>query len=183
MFSLSTREVTIPREDLLRLTDPHNERNIYIHSNPLARTIFWQRLSQLLQEIREFAPRNAHALDFGGGSGVFSKSLCTVFKKVTIVDRDPEDAKRIQNHFRLDRLEILEADLLTHRPQAPYDVIIAADVLEHFADLAPAIESIKSMIRNQGWLFISVPTENWIYEIGRKLVRKTKPEYHYHPGT
>ena len=46
----------IPPDVLARITDTTQERNIYVHPNPLARAIFWQRLEvgyHLLIDLRK----------------------------------------------------------------------------------------------------------------------------------
>jgi len=60
--------------------------------------------------------------------------------------------------------------------------VIAADVLEHFQDLSFPVSVIKRWLKNDGRLYTSLPTENWIYTSLRKVFGVQKPEDHYHTG-
>ena len=59
------KSVRVPVELMKRLTI-EQERNIYIHPNPLAREIFWQRIEQLGKLIEEHIAPSQRGLDFGG---------------------------------------------------------------------------------------------------------------------
>lgn len=166
-----------------RLTDEAAERNIYVHPNPLARDIFWQRLEGVARLIARHSDRAERCLDFGGGSGAFLPALSRLFAEVDVVDLDPADAERISRDQQLSNTRLIADNLLTHVPAAQYDAVVATDVLEHFPVLAPPLAAIRRFLRPGGLLYISIPTENWIYELGRVLVRKTKPADHYHPAS
>ena len=163
------------------ITDQKNERNIYIHPNVLARDIFWQRLECLYKHIRQHCNHTYAVMDFGGGSGAFSKGLCQFFQQVDLIDLDPDDAMSIKEYFNLNNLNIIKADICTYKTNSKqYDLIIAADVLEHFKNLMLPIEFIHSNLKSGGLLMVSLPTENFIYNIGRFLLRKQKPDDQYH---
>lgn len=172
--------IKLDRDLLLHLTDVANERNIYIHPNALARHIFWDRLRLLDVVIRKYADATAPILDFGGGSGVFAPTLAAFFSQVDIVDQDGTDAQRIAQHGNLANVNVITSDVHDYQPAVPYLSMVAADVLEHFSDLQRVITTVRRLIADGGHLFVSLPTENWLYCVGRKLVRKQKPADHYH---
>lgn len=60
------------------------------------------------------------------------------------------------------------------------DVIVAADVVEHFADTRRVVEKLKKFMNTHMVLATSLPTENTLYELLRLLFRKKKPEDHYY---
>lgn len=172
--------VRIPADVMRRITDVHQERNIYVHPNPLARDIFWQRLEVLIGLIRAHARPTARVLDFGGGSGAFLKALTAYFAHVDLVDLEPADAIAIRDHLGLANVTIHPADIRTFAPSTPYDVIIAADVLEHFQDLSVPLSFVQQYLAVGGLLCVSLPSENALYRLGRVVTRKTKPLDHYH---
>lgn len=172
----------ISRELLIELTDVNQERNIYVHPNPLARNIFWQRLGTLHHLMTGHNTSEMSILDFGGGSGAFLPSLSSLYKKVYVVDLDPKDAMAIVKHFNLQNVEIFQHNIMKEKLNFKVNHAVAADVLEHFQDLEFPISYLKEHIDSGGSLFTSLPTENSLYELGRKIVRKTKPEDHYHPS-
>jgi len=176
-------DIRIDVSTLKRITDVNQERNIYVHSNPIARDIFWQRIEKLFNYITEYTGNDALVLDFGGGSGVFAKSLCTFFNRVELVDLDTVCAEKIKNEFRLNNLKIISSDIRSFTPLQKYDLVIAADVLEHFKDLTVPLEFIHSNLKKDGLLMVSLPTENRLYEIGRKMIRKKKPVDHFHSSS
>jgi 2-polyprenyl-3-methyl-5-hydroxy-6-metoxy-1,4-benzoquinol methylase len=172
--------VQIPTSVLLQVTDPAHERNMYAHPNPIARAIFWQRLSVGFHMLARHADPAARVLDFGGGSGAFLPALAQRFADLSIVDLDLDDARRIATHFRLDRVQLHQQDITRWDPGAPFDVAVAMDVLEHFPDKAVPQRFFERHLRGGGLLLVSLPTENLLYRLGRIVVRKTKPADHYH---
>ena len=165
---------------LKRITNVDQERNIYVHPNPVARDIFWQRLEKIYKYITEYTEKNYLVLDFGGGSGIFAKTLCSFFNQVEIVDLDTSCAHNIKNEFKLKNLEIITNDISSFIPKHKYDLIIAADILEHFRELEIPLKFIITNLKENGLLIVSLPTENKLYEVGRKILRKEKPADHYH---
>lgn len=174
--------IRIPRETMLTLTQEEQERNIYVHPHPVARDIFWQRLEILSEGLSQFTNAKQSVIDFGGGSGGFLRGLCNLYDNIEVIDLDPDDAQAIQAHYKLDNAKIIKADITQWMPEEPRDIVIATDVLEHFEDMDMPIKRIHEYLTPTGMLAISVPSENWIYRLGRIVVRKTKPKDHYHAG-
>jgi len=148
----------------------------YSHRNPLINWLFWQRLHKAINYLERDAPYE-HILDFGCGSGVMLPFLCEISTRVTAMDIDLLPLERI-NHQKAfsSNLEILNArDVkLTDLPKASFDVIVATDVLEHVDDLPGTLSAMISLLKPQGQIIISGPTENIFYRIGRALAG---PEY------
>jgi SAM-dependent methyltransferase len=57
------------------------------------------------------------------------------------------------------------------------DLVIAAEVLEHVDDLPPTLTQFKTWLKPNGRLLVSLPTENALYRLGRKLAGFSG---HYH---
>jgi len=57
------------------------------------------------------------------------------------------------------------------------DVILALDVLEHIDDLHNTIEDFRELLKNNGEIYISGPTENILYKLSRKMAGY---DGHYH---
>ena len=171
----------IPPADLVRLTDAQLERNMYAHPNPVARWIFWQRLVtgyRLLEGI----PSGSKVLDLGGGSGAFLPALARRFTDVSVVDLDLHDARRVAAHYQLANVRLFEKDISSWDDAGMYDLVVAMDVLEHFADKSVPRRFLDIHIKPNGLLLVSLPTENWIYRLGRAVLGKTKPADHYYPA-
>ena len=170
--------VRVPRRTLLHYERLVKQR-VYTNPNPLVRWIFWRRLESLLKFSREV--RRERALDFGCGEGAFLPSLCRSFVNVVGVDMDVAAAGAVAGHYGLNNLSLLRAKA-PHLPFAggTFDFIVAADVLEHLVDLEPVVEELGRLLASGGRLVVSAPSENVLYELGRKLFGFTKPEDHYH---
>ena len=173
------RAVRVERDVMLGITDSGSERNVYVHPNALAREIFWQRLDAIFDLLRRVGRMDDRVLDFGGGSGAFARGLSSLFREFDILDIDAADARRIKEHFRLANAHIIEADVREFTPPDPYDIIIAADVLEHFEEVSVPVSCVQRLLRPGGLLVTSCPTENALYEAGRLILRKEKPADHF----
>jgi len=148
----------------------------YSHQNPLINWLFWQRLHKAMNYIERDAPYE-HILDFGCGSGVMLPFLCRISDRVTAMDIDLLPFERI-NHQRPfpANLEVFNAQdvKLTDLQQSSFDIIVATDVLEHVDDLSGTLKNMQSLLKTNGQIIVSGPTENIFYKIGRALAG---PEY------
>jgi 2-polyprenyl-3-methyl-5-hydroxy-6-metoxy-1,4-benzoquinol methylase len=158
-----------------------NSLDVYQADNILLREFFWLRLRILTYLMASKYIDNERVLDFGGGSGVMLPTLSTNFRSVYLVDENISDAVKVIEAYDLLNVTLLESDILeTDYPCGFFGNIVAADVLEHFRDLAVPINKISSWLSKDGILFTSLPTESWLYRILRVLFRKQKPIDHYH---
>lgn len=155
--------------------------SLYYHSNLLLREGFWSRLKAINHQMNRVSLQKGHCLDFGGGSGVFLPTLAQRFQSVVCVDVDPSNAEAIVHQYHLSNITIQAENALTATyPVARFNAIVAADVLEHFADLKAPVATIKQVLSKDGYLFTSLPTENWVYTLLRQLFGMEKPDDHYH---
>ena len=156
---------------------------MYFGDSYLLRKFFWLRLRFLYGAIRRSSRRHDGCLDFGGGSGAFLPTLCGYFDRVTCINLENAPAVAVQQNYRLQNLTIRQDDIRTaEMPEAPFGAIVAADVLEHFREVGPAVDAIRKWLRDDGYLYTSLPTETGFYVALRKLFGITKPADHYHTG-
>jgi 2-polyprenyl-3-methyl-5-hydroxy-6-metoxy-1,4-benzoquinol methylase len=148
----------------------------YSHPNPFINNLFWQRLHKVMNYIEVSAPYE-NILDFGCGSGVMLPYLSQISKQVSAVDIDLLPLERIQKHIPL-AANVQVFDLtktnLASLPQKSFDIVIATDVLEHVKDLPRTFDDLFKLLKPNGRVVVSGPTENILYQIGRKLAG---PEY------
>ena len=156
---------------------------IYYSGNALITYIFWLRLKWISRRLLRFSPRNDNCLDFGGGGGPFLPTLSNIFKRTTLLDLETIEAQKIKSHYKITNVEIVQADARdTKLNSAPFDAIVAADVLEHFKIVEPAIAKLHEWLADDGVLVTSLPTENWVYVLLRIVFGVKKPDDHYHTG-
>jgi SAM-dependent methyltransferase len=149
----------------------------YRHSSWIVRELFWSRLQCLM----DLCPRISQGcvLDLGGGSGILLPTLSRRFNHVVCLDRFVGEARGIVDRYQLANVKLIEGDLLhSGLDSESFDVIIAADVLEHIRSLQDALREIYRLTGE--WLLISGPTENLFYQIGRSIFGFQKPKDHYY---
>jgi SAM-dependent methyltransferase len=136
----------------------------YTHKNPLARWIFWKRHRQIL---RLCGSGGQSVLDFGTGTGALLPSLCAGFKEVHATDLRDAVARCLVKRRGLP-VQFHDAGRLEQSlPDGGLDVIIAADVLEHVEEPIDLLRMFKRKLRSGGAVIASIPTENWLYRMGR----------------
>lgn len=154
---------------------------LYYHPNRLARSFFWERLKCIHRYLTERVPNRDTCLDFGCGTGVFLPTLSGHFNRVTAIDMETEEATQIIGQFRLTNVELVRGDICSPASlTGPFQVITAADVLEHFASLAEPVERIRQWLADDGVLMTSLPTEGFLTRATRVVGAYTKPFDHYH---
>ena len=149
----------------------------YIHPNPLVRWIFWKRLKEMLN----LSDKANRVLDFGSGSGVFLYSLSKNFNEVYGLDVATKSMEYIKRRFKLDNLHIIKnrGEKLPFKDNF-FDIVYAADVLEHMDKPQIIYSELKRIIRPRGSLIVSGPTENIVYELAKKLIfRRKSASEHY----
>lgn len=154
---------------------------LYFSPHPPVRRFFWMRLRLIYQLIAATGGRRGTVLDFGGGGGTFLPTLAASFERVVSVDLVTDEAAEVRDHYGIRNADVLRGDVATlELPAAPFDAIVAADVLEHFRDLRMPVDRILDWLGRDGYLYTSLPTESWLYVLLRKVFGVTKPEDHYH---
>lgn len=148
----------------------------YSHPNPLINWLFWQRLRTAMNYIEKHAPYE-NALDFGCGSGVMLSFLAQHSQQVTAMDIDLVPLERVKKYIPLAaNIQVLDANQVSISQLSPksFDLINALDVLEHVDDLPHTLSALLTLLKPGGRAVVSGPTENILYQIGRKLAG---PEY------
>jgi 2-polyprenyl-3-methyl-5-hydroxy-6-metoxy-1,4-benzoquinol methylase len=148
----------------------------YSHRNPLINWLFWQRLRKVMEYIQSPTPYE-NILDFGCGSGVMLPYLSSISTQVTAMDVDLLPIQSVEKYIPLQKnVEVKDATktLVTDLPANSFDLIIALDVLEHVHDLPKTLSELLALLKPNGQLIVSGPTENILYRLGRKVAG---PEY------
>lgn len=150
----------------------------YVHTNPAVRWIFWERLKTMLK----LSKPSERVLDFGSGAGVFLYSLSKNFKEVYGLDVETLSMSHIKNKFNLSNLRIIKNESLKLPFKDDFfDIIYAADVLEHIKDSRGLHKEFSRILKKGGLLIVSGPTENFLYELVRKTIfRRRNASDHFH---
>lgn len=169
----------ISRIEILSGTERDKLYNIYNHPNFIFRNLFWGRLRALLRLTP--VSGDAKVLDYGTGFGVLLPSLSRYFRDVYAIDILTEAVEYFVRVMDLSNVHLYGADgTIMPFEDETFDLIIAADVLEHFPHPEPGLDEIHRTLKTGGHFLFSGPVEDWTYEMGRVIFRKEKPQDHYH---
>ncbi|MFZ4590152.1 MAG: class I SAM-dependent methyltransferase [Ignavibacteria bacterium] len=143
----------------------------YANKNYLIDKLFWGRVYHSYNYILNNYI-NAKILDFGCGSGILSYLLGNKNFEVLAYDIiiDPLNMVREQISFG-DNITVSDLPLeqIVESNKNMFDCIVALDVLEHIDDLLPYMEKFKHLLKENGQVIFSGPTENILYKLGRKF--------------
>ena len=147
----------------------------YLHSNPLIRWLMWRRYEVIASLIGDGT--NQTALEFGCGMGLFLPELDRRFDRIFALDLYPDYAMSLSNCRGLKTNFVATLDQI---PNTEIDVVVAADVLEHVEDLPVYLSKFSAILKHDGRLLVSGPTENIVYKFGRILAGfGGKGDYHH----
>lgn len=152
----------------------------YTHANPIVRWLFWKRLETMLK-LSASTKDAKRVLDFGAGSGVFMPTLSKNFSEVYSLDINTASLEHVKNFYPLSNVRIIKGygDTLPFKDNF-FDLIFAADVLEHFKNSEHIQKEFKRVLKKNGSIIVSGPTENLFYVLARKFIYKhKKPADHY----
>ncbi len=141
----------------------------YAHDNPLIDFIFWKRLEITYSYIIEKGYKRI--LDFGCGTGIMSFLLARKGLEVIAVDTEFEALNKMRKKMDFPpTVRFFNSDL-SEVPidRNSIDAIVALDVLEHISDLSLYLDLFKKVLKKDGEIIVSGPTENGLYKLGRKL--------------
>ena len=97
-------------------------------------------------------------LDVGCATGSLAEVLVGNGCTVVGVERDPGAAKRAAAHCaHVEVMDLDGGDLQALAGHGPFDVIVAADVLEHLLDPARTLRQLAGLLAPQGYLVTSIP--------------------------
>ena len=163
---------------------------VYDSKNPLTRNLFWGRINTAIK----FAQLNDDSilLDIGCNTGHLLKTIRKFNASCQCwgVDVEPKIMTlQIENC----NFKVADAKNLPFT-DGYFDVIFVLDILEHIQDVERAIKEIHRVLKTNGLVILSGPTESWFYKFCRflqfgqaeKNVQSEKPgfrgeiDFHFH---
>ncbi len=142
--------------------------------------MYFGRIKNIIKTVAGLNRDFSRVLDIGGGLGLFSMNFKLNFplSNVIILDKSLyKGIKEILTKFpTLKITDYVEEDIQnkTSFEKSSLDLIFALDVLEHVENPSIAIDEILRILKEDGLLFISVPTESILLRIVRRIIGTIK---------
>jgi len=117
-----------------------------------------------LDVLRELVAPDDSLLDLACGTGIFSKSLSSSVKSITLVDQSPvmlEIAKRNLGAVGvLGKCKFVEANIAKGEFETAekFDVVLCTQALNFFSDLTPIFVMARSAMREGGLFYFDIDT-------------------------
>ncbi|MHC4415270.1 MAG: class I SAM-dependent methyltransferase [Planctomycetota bacterium] len=156
----------------------------YLHRNPVMRWMAWRRVEVVARHLRRTCaarPPGASAavMDYGCGTGVLLDEASRHAQRVYGVDLVLDAARLLAEEWQLSKVTLFSPEGARSRiGRESVDVILAAEVLEHIDPLDDTLSFFRDRLKPDGRLLVSVPTENGLYRLGRRLAG-FRGEYHH----
>ncbi|MFQ5612219.1 MAG: class I SAM-dependent methyltransferase [Anaerolineae bacterium] len=149
----------------------------YLHRNPLIRWLVARRINVVL-DLLDFRPGQS-VLDFGCGAGMLLLQLPPGGGFYYGVDLLIWPAQQfLAAHGRGDPVLLEAAGWPQQVPAGGLDSIVALEVLEHVEDVPEVLRLFRRKLKPEGRLIVSGPTENFLYQLGRRIAGFSG-EYHH----
>ena len=161
------------------------------YTNPLIGFVFWNRYKTAFNFLKRHQQRYNTVLEIGTSYGFFLPSLCQIADKVIGTDIEgtlnfckEKTLTSIKHHHSNLELKIADATRLSEVIEtSSCDVIVAFSVLEHIEAKEKVLEEISKCLKESGIFICELPSENWIYKLGRKVIRAKEAHEGYDYNT
>jgi len=147
-----------------------NENVMSYYMNALLLSqIFWVHHFKMFIFFKEYmskvsaGKKTYSILDIGPGHGFFThtiKSIIPDFKKISLIDISEKSLLMTKNILNTPdpRFDFINLDVTTLSDSSDYDLIIIGEVLEHLDDPYDLLVKIRYLLKDDGLLWFTVPT-------------------------
>ncbi len=143
----------------------------YESGSRLVKWLFHKRLSWAINAVQaKSTHKDIAILDAGCGNGIWLKKL----SKLGYTNLHGIDFNEHVTEITIPHAQFSCGDLAhTGYKDNQFDVIAILDVIEHIPDPTNVIKELKRILKPDGILLASLPTEHAIYKIGRFILKGT----------
>lgn len=113
-------------------------------------------INSIIQNLKP--KKKLSILDFGAGSGTNIDMLCK-FGNVDVFEKNNKTKLYLKKKYK----NIKKVKILEKIPKNKYDLILAADVVEHIKDDKKIINSFLSHLNEKGYVLITVPAFKFLF--------------------
>ncbi|MGL4320018.1 MAG: class I SAM-dependent DNA methyltransferase, partial [Paracoccaceae bacterium] len=113
-------------------------------------------IARMLTDLNLPQKRQLAVLDAGCGTGLCGPFLRPYAKRLVGVDLSPAMLAKARARKLFHKLERCDLGSIGTYPSGPFDLLISADVLVYFGDLAQVFANFGTVMRPGGWLLFTV---------------------------
>ncbi len=121
-----------------------------------------QRYQQYQKFLKPYLAPGIKLLDVGGYRGEL-KSLLPDNVNYYVLDFDEKALEEAEKKGAKVKKINFDEEKISWENEAPFDIVVATEVLEHLKDPAQHLVEIKNLLKENGVLLISLPNENMLY--------------------
>ena len=146
----------------------------FIRASPYTRTVDRKKLRFLYSHAIAEAERTGRScadmrvVDLGAAAGAIALPLATLFGHVAAVDIDAEALARLRARALQGghtNVAVFECDAAAFRDAAPYDVVVASEMINNVPNPEALLETIASLLRPGGLLLATLANGYGAFEL------------------
>lgn len=125
---------------------------LWVHHNDIF-IFFKKNLVNYLNKVESY-------LEVGAGHGLYISEAIDALKKgvnFDIVDLSPTSIDLAKKFIKNNKVNYILSDIFDYKPQKKYDFITMGEVLEHVENPIALMEGVKSLLNEDGCLFMTTP--------------------------
>ena len=136
------------------------QKEVYLRHIKNERNHWWfsARKDIILSLIKNIYKEKISVLDFGSGSGT-NVEMLSKFGKVDVFEIDKNTKSFLKKKFRKKK----KINVIEKIKNKSYDLVLAADVLEHIKNDKTAIKKLYNSLKKNGQILITVPAFKFLY--------------------
>ena len=123
----------------------------------------------IIKKNINFKSNKLNILDFGAGSGTNIRML-SKYGKVHVYEKDEKTSSFLKEKFKKsENIEIIQKP--NNNNKEFFDLILAADVIEHVEDDEAILQYLSELLNKNGQILITVPAFNFLFSSKDKVLR------------
>ena len=129
----------------------------YVCYDKINSKIYFKEVIRFIEKYN----KGGRYLDVGCAFGFLIHEVAPFFDETYGCDVSAYAIERAKEIVPKSQLEVIDLDTAFPYPRKYFDVVTALDVLEHTHNLDKNFQKISSSVKDDGYLIISLPIEDW----------------------